>query len=55
MLEQILKAYWFAKQTNGWVSGGRTPTLSGFAGRWKDIDLATFRVDCLAIREQNWL
>ncbi|MDR6632150.1 hypothetical protein J2X72_000921 [Phyllobacterium sp. 1468] len=39
------------KATNGWVSGWRTPTLSGGVGRWKDIGLATFRVDCLAIRE----
>ena len=33
------------------VSGWRTTTLSGGIGRWKSIDLATFRVDCLAIRE----
>jgi hypothetical protein len=46
-----LKACWFAKQTNGWVSSWRTPTLSGGFVRWKDIGLATFRVDCLAIRE----
>jgi len=26
-------------------------TVSGGVGRWKDIGLATFRVDCLAIRE----
>jgi hypothetical protein len=39
------------EQTNGWVSGWRTPTLSGGMGRWKGIGLATFRVDCLAIRE----
>jgi hypothetical protein len=38
-------------QTNGWVSGWRTPTVSGGVGRRKGIDLATFRVDCLAIRE----
>jgi hypothetical protein len=33
------------------VSGWRPPTLSGGIGRWKEIGLATFRVDCLAIRE----
>jgi hypothetical protein len=33
------------------VSGWRTPTLSARIVRWKDIGLATFRVDCLAIRE----
>jgi hypothetical protein len=33
------------------VSGWRPTTLSGGVGRWKDIDLATFRVDYLAIRE----
>ena len=33
------------------VSGWRTTTLSGGVGRWEDIDLATFRADCLAIRE----
>ncbi len=33
------------------VSGWRPTTLSGGIGRWKNIDLATFRVDCLAIRE----
>ncbi|MDR6634337.1 hypothetical protein J2X72_003147 [Phyllobacterium sp. 1468] len=46
-----LKAGWFAKQTNGRVSGWRTTTLSGGVGRWKHVNLATFRVDCLAIRE----
>jgi hypothetical protein len=33
------------------VSGWRPAILSGGVGRWKSIDLATFRVDCLAIRE----
>ena len=33
------------------VSGWRPPTLSGVVVRWKDIGLATFRVDRLAIRE----
>jgi hypothetical protein len=33
------------------VSGWRPTTLSGGVGRWKGIDLATFRVDCLAIGE----
>jgi hypothetical protein len=33
------------------VSGWRTTTLSGGIGRWKNIGLATFLVDCLAIRE----
>ncbi|MDR6635084.1 hypothetical protein J2X72_003896 [Phyllobacterium sp. 1468] len=33
------------------ISAWRTPTLSGGVGRWKDIGLATFRVDRLAIRE----
>ncbi|CAN7149149.1 hypothetical protein LJR231_000063 [Phyllobacterium sp. LjRoot231] len=33
------------------VSGWRPTTLSGGFVRWKSIDLATFRVDCLAIRE----
>jgi hypothetical protein len=33
------------------VSGWRTPTLSGGIIRWKNIGLATLRVDCLAIRE----
>jgi hypothetical protein len=33
------------------VSGWRTPTLSGSFVRWINIGLATFRVDCLAIRE----
>jgi hypothetical protein len=33
------------------VSGWRPTALSGGVGRWKHIDLATFRVDCLAIRE----
>jgi len=33
------------------VSGWRTPTLSGSIVRWVNIGLATFRVDCLAIRE----
>ncbi|MBA8878715.1 hypothetical protein [Phyllobacterium myrsinacearum] len=36
------------------VSGWRTPTLSGGVARWKDIGLATFRVDCLAIRETEY-
>jgi len=42
-------------QTNGWVSGWRTTTLSGGIVRWKHIDLATFRVDCLAIQETELL
>jgi hypothetical protein len=38
-----------------WVSGWRTPTLSGGFVRWVNIDLATFRVDRLAIRETELL
>ena len=34
----------------GFLADGQ-PTLSGDVGRWKGIGLATFRVDCLAIRE----
>jgi hypothetical protein len=37
------------------VSGWRTPTLSGGIVRWVNIGLATFRVDCLAIRETELL
>jgi hypothetical protein len=33
------------------VSGWRPTTLSGGFVRWINIGLATFRVDCLAIRE----
>jgi len=33
------------------VSGWRPTTLSDGFVRWKDIGLATFLVDCLAIRE----
>jgi hypothetical protein len=38
-------------QTNGWVSGWRTPTLSDGIVRWVNIGLATVLVECLAIRE----
>jgi hypothetical protein len=40
------------KPTN-WVSGWRPTTLSGGIVRWKNIGLATFRVDCLAIRQNR--
>ena len=38
-----------------WVSGWRTPTLSGGFVRWNHIGLATFLVECLAIRETEQL
>jgi hypothetical protein len=38
----------------GFPAGGR-PTLSGGFVRWVNIDLATFRVDRLAIRETELL
>ncbi|MEK1854411.1 MAG: hypothetical protein AAAC48_21730, partial [Phyllobacterium sp.] len=45
----------FGKPTAGFPPldklGRRTPTLSGGFVRWVNIGLATFRVDCLAIRE----
>jgi hypothetical protein len=37
------------------VSGWRPTTLSGGIGRWINIGLATFRVDCLAIQETELL